>query len=88
MDLGKCEVITVARISDRYYVTYYVGDHVVERNQDVRDLGIPVDPQFTLIAHMRRSITRARKSMGYIKTVSKGQFDTSTGGVIQVIMFG
>lgn len=59
----KCEVIMI-------------GDSVVERNQEVCDLGIPVDQKFTLIAHMERSITAARKSMGFIKSVSKGQFVT------------
>lgn len=75
-NLGKCEVITVARINDPYYVTYFMGDHVVERKEEVRDLGIPIDQKFLLIAHIERSITRARQSMGYIKSVSKGQFGT------------
>ena len=75
-NLVKCEVITIARISDPYYVTYFMGEHVIERKQEVRDLGIPVDAKFLLITHMERSITRARQSMGYIKTISKGQFDT------------
>ncbi|XP_037047073.1 uncharacterized protein LOC119081902 [Bradysia coprophila] len=75
-NLEKCEVITIARINDPHYVTYFMGDHVVERKQEVRDLGIPVDVKFTLIAHMERSITRARQSMGFIKSVSKGQFGT------------
>lgn len=75
-NLGKCEVITIARINDPYYVTYFMGDHVIERKQEVRDLGIPVDTKFTLIAHMERMITRARQSMGFIKSVSKGQFGT------------
>lgn len=75
-NLEKCEVITIARVNDPHYVTYFMGDHVVERKQEVRDLGVLVDQKFTLIAHMERSITRARQSMGYIKSVSKGQFDT------------
>ena len=34
-NLGKCEVITIARITDPYYVTYFMGDHVVERKEEV-----------------------------------------------------
>ena len=49
---AKCEVITIARIDDPYYVAYFMGEDVVERKQEVRDLGIPVDPKFNLIAHM------------------------------------
>lgn len=71
---SKCEVITIARINDPHCVTYFMGDHVIERKQEIRDLGVPIDLKFTLIAHMERSITRARQSLGYIKSVSKGQF--------------
>lgn len=54
-----------------------MGDHVVQRKEEVRDLGIPVEKQFLLIAHMERSMTiRARQQMSYIKTISKGQFGT------------
>lgn len=77
-NLGKCEVITLARINDPHCVSYFMGDHLIERKQEVRDLGIPVDQKFTLIAHMERSVTRARQSMGLIKSVSKGQFGTET----------
>lgn len=73
-NLGKCEIITFTRCNDPIHAEYLMGSHVVERKDEVRDLGVLADPRFTLIAHRERMITKARQSMGYIKSISKGQF--------------
>lgn len=73
-NLVKCEIITYTRCNDPLYAEYSMGDHIVERKDEIRDLGILVDLRFTLIAHRERMITKARQSLGYIKSISKGQF--------------
>lgn len=75
-NLVKCEVITITRRQEPYIVEYFLGGHVVERKNEIRDLGILVDPSFQFVAHRERIITKARQSMGYIKMISKGQFNT------------
>ncbi len=77
-NLKKCEVITVARQNDRNVAVYRMGNEIIERKEEVRDLGIPVNSHFTFGGHIERSVARARQSMGYIKMISKGQFDVRT----------
>lgn len=77
-NLAKCEIITLTRGNDPYMAEYLMGSHVIERKNEIRDLGIMVDTRFTFIAHVERMITKARQTMGYIKMISKGQFGTRT----------
>ena len=83
-NLSKCEVITITRRNEFWAVDYMMDSHIVERKSEVRDLGFLVDVRFRLIAHIERNTTKARQMMGYIKSISKGQFDTRTLKVLYV----
>lgn len=51
---------------------------IYERKEEMRDLGLLVDQRMTFAAHNEQVTTKARRSMGYIKWLSKGQFGTRT----------
>lgn len=80
----KCEVITLKRRNDFCNAVYKMGNHTVDRKSEVRDVGFLVDMRFQLIAHMERNVTKARQMMGYIKSISKGQFGERTLRVLFV----
>lgn len=73
-NLAKCEVITMKRRNDFCNATYFMGAHVIERKYEIRDLGILVDPKFTFGAHIEQITAKARQALGYIRSISKGQF--------------
>lgn len=73
---GKCNVITFRRKNEYYHANYVMGDHVIERVDEVRDLGLLTDFRRTFASHIEQMTMRARQSMGYIKWISKGQFGT------------
>lgn len=75
-NLEKCETMTITRRNQWHNATYFMGKHIVERKCEIRDLGILVNQPFTSGAHVERTTAKARQSMGYIKMISKGQFDT------------
>lgn len=53
---------------------WVVISHTIERKSEVRDLGIPVDALFKFGTHIEWMSTKANQMMGYIKSISKGQF--------------
>lgn len=78
LNLSKCETMTITRSSAPITFNYRMNGHIIERKDEMRDLGILIDSRFTFGAHIERIVTRARQSMGYIKAISKGQFDVRT----------
>src|SRR6202012_604453 len=75
---AKCNIITIRRTTQFHEATYVMGDHNIERKEEIRDLGLLVDIKMTLVAHMEQMMTSSRQSMGYIKWISKGQFAPKT----------
>ncbi len=80
----KCEVITVKRRNQFSEAVYKMDEHIVERKSEVRDLGIPINPMYHFGAHIERTTTKANQMMGYIKSISKGQFGTRALKVLYV----
>lgn len=74
----KCFVMSIRRTNEFHKVDYVMGEHVIERIEENRDLGLFVDRRMTFAEHREQIATKARQSMGYIKWISKGQFDTRT----------
>lgn len=72
----KCEILTISRRAQPHYGTYYMEDQEVGRRFEIRDLGILINQHFSFGAHIERITARARQAMGFIKSISKGQFNT------------
>lgn len=70
----KCFIITIARTEDYIEASYKLGDHAIERKEEICDLGCLVDKKFTFGGHREQITTKARQMMGYIKKISNGQF--------------
>lgn len=69
---AKCNIITIRRTNRFHDATYAMGDHSIERKEEIRDLGLIVDIRMTLVAHMEQMMTSSRQSMG-----SRLMFDRS-----------
>lgn len=74
----KCNIISIRRTREIHTVSYTLGQHQIERKNEIRDLGILVDCGMTFSPHIEQITTKARQSAGYIKWISKGQFGIRT----------
>lgn len=74
----KCNVISIRRTREFHVAKYAMGDHAIERKNEIRDLGLLVDNRMTFAAHIEQITTKARQSTGFIKWISKGQFNERT----------
>lgn len=75
---NKCNVLTMRRTREFYNAIYKLGEHEIERKEEICDLGILVNVKGTYASHIEQTTTKARQSMGYIKWISKGQFSAQT----------
>lgn len=74
----KCDVITFTRSSQSIKVSYKMEDHVIERKSEIRDLGILIDRKLTFASDIEQITAKARQALGYIKRISKGEFEAKT----------
>ena len=74
----KCASFTACRASTRVETTYRLGNHELQRKDEVCDLGLLADKRYNLIHHMEQTTAKARQMVGYIKKKSNGKFKVKT----------
>lgn len=79
---AKCAMFTVSRSQSIISTNYTIGGHVIERKDEIRDLGIILDRKFTFGAHIETITASARQMIGYIKRVSSGEFTKDTQRIL------
>lgn len=78
----KCAIFTAGRTRSLIEANYFIGDHRVERKNEIRDLGVTLDQKFTFAAHIENITASARQMTGYIKRVSNGEFTVETHRIL------
>lgn len=78
----KCAIFTASRSTSFIASHYVVGDYVIERKNDIRDLGVMLDRKFTFGLHIETITASARQMIGYIKRVSNGEFTMNTQKIL------
>lgn len=79
---SKCAMFTATRSRSIIGTNYTIGDHVIERKDEIRDLGIILDRKFTFAAHIETITASARQMIGFIKRVSNGEFTKDTQRIL------
>lgn len=59
-----------------------LNEHVLERKDEIRDLGIILDQRFSFASHIEHITVNARQMIGYIKRVSNGKFTVGTKRIL------
>lgn len=77
-NVGKCATFTACRTTTSVETTYKLGDHELQRKEEVCDLGLLIDKRYNLIHHMEQTTVKARQMVGYIKKKSNGKFKVKT----------
>ncbi len=70
MNLEKCFLITIRRTKTYIDTMHTLGDHVIQRADEVRDLGLPIDCKMMFGAQIERTTSKTRQSLGYIGTIT------------------
>lgn len=75
---SKCAVLTINRSQEFSNAIYTMKDHIIERKEEIRDLGVIVDSRLQFYSHIEHIIVGARIMMGYIKKISLETFTMAT----------
>lgn len=75
---SKCAIFSAFRTVTSINATYKLEDHVIERKEVIRDLGIPFDHKFTFGYHIEQLTSHSRQMIGYIHRISNGRFTKET----------
>lgn len=78
----KCAIFTASRSTSVIITNYRIGDLLVERKDEIRDLGILLDRKFSFVSHVETITAGARQMIGYIKGVSNGEFTRNTQRIL------
>lgn len=78
----KCAIFTASRSNSIIKSSYAIGEHVIERKDEIRDLGVLVDQRFSFNHHIEQITAHARQMIGYIKRVSNGNFTLETKRIL------
>lgn len=81
---SKCVIFSASRDNTNFIeAAYTMGGHVVERKNEVRDLGVLLDRRFNFGHHIEQLTIKCRQLVGCIKRYSNGNFTKET----QLILF-
>lgn len=78
----KCAIFTAKRTRSFINRNYTLNEHVLERKDEIRDLGIILDQRFSFASHIEHITVSARQMIGYIKRVSNGKFTIETKRIL------
>lgn len=79
----KCYVFSIYRNNAQFIETIYkLGDHVVERKEEICDLGVWVNRFFNFGHHMEITTIKSRQIIGCIKHYSNGNFTKETQRIL------
>ena len=67
LNLGKCEVLTLSHKRNKIITDYNFGNHIFERVDHHKDLGVLIDHKLKFNAHIETIISRATAALGFLK---------------------
>lgn len=82
MNRQKCAVFSLYRTRAFIKKDYTIGDYIVERKNEIRDLGILFDHKLHFGHHIEQITAHARQMCGYIKRISRGKFNMNTQKIL------
>lgn len=70
--------MTFKRKSESINAVYHLGDHEIVQKSEFKDLGVVEDEGWRFSAHIEQITASARQTIGFIKSISAGQFSLKT----------
>ena len=64
---SKCKVFTVTRRKSAVIHEYHLGDVILERVQEEKDLGVSISSNLSWDLHVRRIVLKANRMLGLLK---------------------
>lgn len=71
LNSSKCQVISFNRCRTKINFTYHLDDNLLQRVDEVKDLGVMLDEKLTFKRHMDRVISKCRSTLGLVKRFTK-----------------
>ena len=82
LNFNKCNIFTASRVDRPIYVNYLMGEHVIERTETIRDLGVLLDRRFSFGDHIEQTTIKCRQLVGCIKRHSYGKLSKAAQRVL------
>ena len=76
LNVSKCKIISLSRKKSRNKIlfNYKISNEELKRCYVVNDLGVHIDEKVNMNEHISITTTRARRTLGFVKRLSK-EFD-------------
>lgn len=71
LNIGKCNIVSFTRKKNPLQFLYTIDNIIIERRNEIKDLGITFDHKFSFAFHISNIITSAHKLWGFIYRNSK-----------------
>lgn len=82
---SKCAIFSAYRDNTRFIeATYKMDEHEIERQQEIRDLGVLLDRRLSFGHHIEQITVKCRQLIGCIKRYSNGNFTKDTQRVLYI----
>lgn len=78
LNVGKCSVVSYYRKHEPIFHDYYIGDFIVIRGTEKKDLGVTFDTKLTFVAHIGNIVNKACSMLGFLKRFSRDFHDPYT----------
>ena len=66
LNLRKCKIVSYSRKKSKFLYDYSISDHIIERADSVKDLGVQFDKCLTFIDHIETITQSSFKTLGFI----------------------
>lgn len=66
-NIGKCKVVTFGRLRNPLIVNYTMSDTCLQRDIEVRDLGVHFDCKMSFVKHINVVVAKSYSMLGFIK---------------------
>ena len=81
----KCFIFSAYRNNNSFIeMKYTLGDHTIERVEEMSDLGVLVDKRFYMGHHIEQMTIKSRQMVGCIKHYSNGKFTLETQRLLYI----
>lgn len=82
---GKCNIFSIYRHDPSFIkADYTMGDHVIQRVEEMNDLGFLVNRWFLPGSHIEKMLMKCNQMVGCIKHYSNGNFTKETQRILYV----
>lgn len=75
LNVNKCKIMSFHRKNRPYIVEYVIDNENIERVDEIRDLGILLDPTISFNSHIDAAIAKAYGSLGFLKRICSNMQD-------------